>query len=251
MYMYSYCNKSESARSVANALGIKMMINHENSKFVGSPDKVVLNWGSSDLPREVRYCKVINSEFGVSQAVNKLKTFKALTRANVPTPAYTTDRNVAIQWTEGSLTPVFCRGNLVGHDGDGIHLAFKPNEVIYAPLYTSFLSAWEEYRITVFKDHAILCQRKVKRKDVQQHSPYLRTTAGGYGFDVDRAPKPVQDAAVAAIKALGLDFGGVDIILHDETLYPHVLEVNTAPQLTPYALEKLSKAIREEYLGDE
>jgi hypothetical protein len=47
-------------------------------------------------------------------------------------------------------------------------------------------------------------------------------------------PKGVIPQAKAAVAALGLDFGAVDVIVHDDI--PMVLEVNTAPGLSDLTL---------------
>jgi glutathione synthase/RimK-type ligase-like ATP-grasp enzyme len=54
----------------------------------------------------------------------------------------------------------------------------------------------------------------------------------------DRNLKAVLIEALKAVKAVGLDFGGVDVMLDNETAY--VLEVNTAPTLnsSPYVAER-------------
>ena len=50
--------------------------------------------------------------------------------------------------------------------------------------------------------------------------------------------KPVLVEAIKAVSALGLDFGGVDVMFKDNVAY--VLEVNTAPTLntSPYVAKK-------------
>ena len=49
----------------------------------------------------------------------------------------------------------------------------------------------------------------------------------------------------AAIKALGLDFGAVDIIYNEAEDQHYVLEVNTAPGLEGTTLQKYTEAILE------
>ena len=40
MFIYSYDDKSKSARMLADALGV-MVIKHEESKFIGNADKLI------------------------------------------------------------------------------------------------------------------------------------------------------------------------------------------------------------------
>ena len=55
-------------------------------------------------------------------------------------------------------------------------------------------------------------------------------------------PDPVRDTiAVNAVKALGLDFGAVDIIYNEKENQYYVLEVNTAPGLEGTTLIKYAE----------
>jgi predicted ATP-grasp superfamily ATP-dependent carboligase len=58
----------------------------------------------------------------------------------------------------------------------------------------------------------------------------------------------VQDLAMNAIKALGLDFGAVDVIIRRGKAY--ILEVNSAPGLEGRTLQAYVEAIKE-YLNEQ
>ena len=58
-------------------------------------------------------------------------------------------------------------------------------------------------------------------------------------------PDTIKQQAIAAVQALGLDFGGVDIALDTEH-NTCVFEVNTAPGLTGTAVEILADALKAE-----
>jgi len=77
MLLYPYKPASESSKALADALGIKR-ISHRNSKFKGAADKIVINWGASELPEEILKCNVLNTSKAVSVAANKLKFFEAM-----------------------------------------------------------------------------------------------------------------------------------------------------------------------------
>ena len=77
MILYPYKPASESSKALAEALGIKR-ISHRNSKFKGAADKLVINWGASELPEEILKCNVLNTSKAVSVAANKLKFFEAM-----------------------------------------------------------------------------------------------------------------------------------------------------------------------------
>jgi D-alanine-D-alanine ligase-like ATP-grasp enzyme len=59
-----------------------------------------------------------------------------------------------------------------------------------------------------------------------------------------KAPSSVEEQAVRAIKALGLDFGAVDIIWNDKQQKAYVLEVNTAPGLEGSTVDDYARGFR-------
>lgn len=249
--MYSYDAASESGIALARALDI-LMIRHENSRFKGSPQKIVLNWGCSDLPREVRKCTVINDEKSVMIAINKLWALQRMSEHDVSTVPWTDDIEQAHRWlAEGSRVVV--RSRLKGYDGAGLSIVNPGQELPVARLYTKFIRAEKEYRITCFRSDredavgVIGRQRKVVLDNAVNINHDVKTTGGGYGFKwvTLNIPQQVEDCACAAIKALGLDFGGVDVIWDGRQAY--VLEVNTAPHLTPVMVTRMREAITRSY----
>ncbi len=242
--VYAYDTHSESARMIADELGVKI-IKHDNSKFKGNMDKVLLNWGCSDLPREARACKIINPENGIRNAVNKLFAFRLLsTNPDIRLPKWNQDLGVVKEWPE----KVYCRDKLTGHDGAGITLVERGVDAIPAKLYTAQIGPAKdlrEYRINIFRDYVVTRQKKVRvRKWANGYNDDIKTTNGGYGFDiVDQVPLGVIPMTKKAVATLGLDFGGVDVVVYRDL--PYILEVNTAPQLTPFTCQRLAKLLKD------
>lgn len=247
MHIWSYDFKSENARALADKLDVRI-IRHENSTFRGDPNRVVLNWGSSDLPREVRYCKVINNENSVRVAVNKIETLKCFYYAQIPSVKWTQSVEWARAWAALGHR-IVCRQKVEGKDGEGLFIADKAQDIVDAKLYTIFEPNTVEFRVTVFRDKICTVQKKVRIPGLPAYNDEVRTTAGGYGFEVvpiNSISEHERNAAVEAVKILELDFGGVDLITRGlgDCM---VLEVNTAPVLTPHCCDKLSQAIKEAY----
>src|SRR5690606_9920703 len=98
-YIYSYSQHSRGSRDLARALGIQR-IKRENSRFVGGADKVVYNWGASQLPEQItaRGTRIINPPNFVGKASNKESCFIRLASEGVRTPDFTTDYSVAERW---------------------------------------------------------------------------------------------------------------------------------------------------------
>jgi glutathione synthase/RimK-type ligase-like ATP-grasp enzyme len=61
------------------------------------------------------------------------------------------------------------------------------------------------------------------------------------------APNTVEEQAIKAVQALGLDFGSVDVIWNERHSLPYVLEVNTAPGLVGTTVTNFVNAFKREY----
>lgn len=112
-------------------------------------------------------------------------------------------------------------------------------DVPNAPMYTRGVVNTGEYRVHVFMGEVILYQKKSRRVDgdgtvitAEGEEADVRNLASNWVYRTGnlRRLERVEELAVNAIEALGLDFGAVDII-KDEDGNVMVLEVNTAPGL--------------------
>ena len=158
-------------------------------------------------------------------------------------PPFTVSKAEAQQWlTNGKR--VFARTILNGHSGAGIvNVKGKDGILPEAPLYVEYVQKNAEFRAHVMKDKVFFIQQKKKRADAEVTDKFIRSHKNGYVFCQNDivVPKALEDLAIAAVKAVKLDFGAVDIILgKDNQLY--VLEVNTAPGLDNSSAEKYANA---------
>lgn len=250
MNIYSYRTGSRSATALATVLGIKQ-IRHEGSRFVGGPKKTVINWGASALPPEVAKCRVLNKAERVTVASNKLSTFQALMN-QVTVPAYTPNRNLAINWLEAGET-VVARTVLTGHSGHGIHILEKGLDFVDAPLYTKYVPKSAEYRVHVFMGNVIDVQRKVKDPErdvldwkVRSHANgfmFVRANEAGVSY-TDAVEGQVKEQAIRAVQVLGLDFAGVDVIFNSKQKTAYILEANTACGLEGQSVTNYANAFR-------
>lgn len=227
MKLYAYNNSSASAKALANALGIKR-VKHEGKAL---KTDVLINWGSSNITRKFALIeKTLNYPGYVANAINKLTTLSLLSQAGVVAPSFTQERQEAVEWlAEGSV--VVARLVLNGHSGEGIEIVENELALPDAPLYTKYIKKAEEYRIHVGSGNVIFQQRKARKKEVPDEKVnwQVRNLAGGFIFANDGvdAGQAVCKEAIAAVVALGLDFGAVDIIVGKDGR-AYVLEVNTA-----------------------
>jgi hypothetical protein len=152
----------------------------------------------------------------------------------VSVPDFTNDINKAQQWVnEGKV--VVGRSVLNGHAGIGCRIYKddqRPN-VDQLPLYTLHVRHKDEYRVHVFNGAVITFAKKLKRRGFVDVNPWIRSYANGWVFCRDgvQLPDGVDVLAIAAVKALGLDFGAVDIGYRLKEKKGYVFEVNTAPGL--------------------
>ena len=67
MNIWTYNKASKGAAALAVGLKAKR-IKHKDSRFRGRPDKVVLNWGGTEVSDEVAKCRIINEPSAVRVA---------------------------------------------------------------------------------------------------------------------------------------------------------------------------------------
>ena len=102
----------------------------------------------------------------------------------------------------------------------------------------------EEYRIHSFNGKSIRAGKKAHREGVQQPHAWIRSYDGGWSIRYDgfESKKAMRDLANAAVAALGLQFGAVDIgKKRDGSLI--VLECNRAPGLEGGTVDSYARAI--------
>lgn len=245
LIMFAYKNASKGATLLATELSIKKM-KHEGSTWVPRLGRTILNWGAGWFPRESMFrCRVINHPEAIMKVVNKKDFFEGLKGAKAPrVPAFTTNERTAKGWVDDGEI-VVARTVVEGARGEGIKVLKKGVDWVFAPLYTKYVTKDYEFRAHVFNGKVIAWGQRIK-DGRDQKCPYIRSDQNGYELVNRISPMPECDAAEQAIKAVkyyGLDFGAVDLVVKDGLAY--ILEVNTAPWLGEYLVEKYAAAVRE------
>lgn len=253
MMIYPYKTASESAKSLKEALNIKM-IKTEGSKYKGSPEKVVVNWGATQVSEEVRKSMLLNNEEAVGIAANKLKFFEKVgDKVNIP--EFTTNKEEARAWLEQGKK-VVARTKLSGHSGDGIfmirtvedwehyqHDAFK--------LYVKYVPKKDEYRVHIVGNKIV----DVRKKGIKKNAPKglvdyeVRNHHNGFIYLKDgfNAPEEVLSQSIKAVLSCGLDFGAVDVMWNNFYEKAYVLEINTAPGLEGSSIDNYAKGFQAIY----
>lgn len=221
--IYTYNKHSKSSKTLKRTLQYKYIVRPtmRNKHFV-------INWGCSKLLNNMHKGYILNHPRAVANAINKLRTFQILQERDVPVPDYTTDKQKANEWLSLGHK-VVCRLNLSSHGGDDIVVVRSNESLPDAPLYTKYHKKKHEFRVHVFKDKVIAYSEKKMKRESPPTNNLIRNHDNGWVFCITNIlhRDDVKQSAINAVAALGLDFGGVDVILSDDK--PIVLEINTAP----------------------
>lgn len=185
---------------------------------------------------------IINDPLAIRLAKNKTQSLFKLALHNVPiTPS-------AVNFSQYKLGPLFkfikkddfiCKINKSSL-GKGVALiktkislisifellaakGVKPSTLIFQKFITG--SKGKDIRVIVVGNQAIAAmERSAQGIDFRSN-----ISSGGQGKKIDKIPTEIKKIAVKAIKILGLDYGGVDILLSRKK--PMIIEVNANPGL--------------------
>lgn len=246
--IYPYQLYSEGARALA--ISLDTICVKPDGRYRPRVNDLIINWGNSTIPiwyQQTNIEQILNHPLNVAQAINKLTTLQLLQRSGIPTPQWTTSRDRALNWHYNGETVVE-RHNLIGSKGDGIEIVtgiddIEGTQLGQAPLYTKLIPRAREYRVHVFDGQVIDLQQK-KRREGNDSDGTIKNLDNGWVFvrdDITPPPRNMFDISVSAVQALGLDFGGVDIITKDGQCY--VLEVNCAVGLEGATINSYLNAI--------
>ena len=201
---------------------------------------VLCNWGRSDLVVRGSPAKILNPPEVIIRATNKLLCLNRLAEAGVGRVEHTTNRSTVEEWLEEGYV-VYGRQLLNASQGKGIVIITHPSEIVTCPMYSKGILKAHEYRVHVFGNQ-ILDVTKKKRRNSIDRSDYIKNLSNGWVYcrnDIE-IPDNLLTTAKAAVSALGLDFGAVDLLYRKGV--PYVLEINTAPGLQGTTLTKYIEA---------
>jgi glutathione synthase/RimK-type ligase-like ATP-grasp enzyme len=250
--IYPYNLGSRSARALSTNL-----VDHRSKRV--RPDgrykhnwntHAIINWGSSEEPdwkRDERSRLWLNPATVVARATDKVQCLQILKDAGISVPDFTTSRQTAENWCQqGNI--VYCRTMTRASGGKGIVLATSLRSIVNAPLYTKQLAIKGEYRVHVFNGEVIDYQKKRKREEAIENGDIaedIRNINNGWVYCRNNLTRLEDNEtyAIRATRALGLNFGAVDII-RDINRRSYILEVNTAPGLEGLTLVNYTNAIR-------
>lgn len=223
----------DSAEKLASELKCDF-INLQNSEKRTFPEYThIFKYGFSG---KIAANSVFNTHKATIRAINKLKTFKALSKSDI-TIDYTTNFEKAIEWlNEGFI--VVARQTATGANGEGLQYCTTLEELTNAQgtFWTKYFPHTNEFRVNMWKGNVVSIYDKTRRP------------SGNFKFSLwigqEKHPQLVKIAS-EIWKNIKLDWCGVDI-LRDTEGNLKVLEVNSAPVLYPFTIKKLCKLITKE-----
>jgi hypothetical protein len=220
MFFLYHARSAPTGRVLAEALGA------EHGTTCPAPTDVLIRWGSRVGP-DGAHQRRINNVSAIAAASDKLGSLSKLREAGVRVPDFSTDPT--------ELEFPFLGRKRSHARGTDVVLCLQAGDYKRRPrdYYVQYVPTLREFRVHVVGDEVIRVQGKFLDHP-ELAVPWIRNHAHGYRF---RAPRRRLnrgrlEQAVLAVKALGLDFGAVDLLIGDDG-QTYVLEVNTAPSCSP------------------
>jgi glutathione synthase/RimK-type ligase-like ATP-grasp enzyme len=231
IHIVPYDMKSEGALVLKEVIGTKF-VKRRNSNYCDKAGRLLINWGSSVVNIECEPHRILNKPQAVSNAINKTKAYKCFTDYGVPTPKLLSMFEVAM--VIGGGGEVVQRNIDNGKDGDGLSIIGTEKEYNSdAAMHTEYCKISSEYRVVVFKEKVLCIHKKLCKERI-------KTSSNGVLWSIRKTEAfsaKFNKVCIDAVKALGLDFGGIDIAMTDKGL--KVFEVNSALEVTPMIRTKL------------
>ena len=177
--------------------------------------------------------RVVNDARAIERCVDKSMTSFLLHKAGIPTPETLVgeDGDAAASWRALQKSDVIAKP-LFGAQGRGLRRIAPVNPlpdpadpalsgVLYLQRYVGRASEWRDFRVFVIGDRAVAAMMRRGKSWV---------TNVARGGTCERAPSDgrLAELAVAAARAVGADYCGVDLI-EDARRGLAVLEVNSMP----------------------
>lgn len=231
------CEEVQRLKNRFKERGLHCFIAKRDGEYRPQESDLIIGWGYSRHPiwedaAKQKGAKWLNHCSKIKNSVNKLETFELLQEAGVDIPRWTQSKERAKKWLNSGKT-ILARSTATACKGEGITVV-KPGEVLPDALfYTVFIPNTKEFRVYVCDGKVIdvLEKRKIQGFEGTPNQYVRGSEESGWcfcrqGVFVDEEAKR---QSIEAIEALGLTFGGVDVLVGGEEVT--ILEVNTAPDI--------------------
>ena len=198
---------------------------------------VLLRWGSSETFPTSRVQLELNTAQAVSNASNKLRMMQLLKENNISMPEFTTTSdNIESMKDETGNYYIRSKQGVVRYGND-----FNPTTDSYAS--KPIVNKRREYRVHVFNGKIVAIFEKIPHGSGEENfnQPALfKSFNCRFSLSdptISRCNEVGQQLAIDAIKAVGLLFGGVDIIRDKDGNF-FCCETNSAPGLSENSIQR-------------
>lgn len=224
LYIY---RPAPSASAVALAAALREM-GVQAKKITRQPrrgGRPVVCWGG--------YLPTTGPSLNATQPVSKVTELEILTREGVAT----------VEWARTASEGWLARSTSHSQGDDLLNPPARPGYWVRRE------EIKREFRVHVWGDKSVRVGIKVPRTDSPHE--WIRSWQAGWKLDYGaeaqrRIRQEGRDVAKAAVKALGLDFGAVDVGRRTDGSW-FVLEVNKAPGLEGVTLQVYAQKVKEWY----
>lgn len=219
-YLMYHPTTAPSGEALAEVLDIP----HGSDPPDERPDYLI-RWGTARGARFRPSRGVINSQKAINNSSNKLRALTLMRDARVCIPGFS--RNAV-----DLEAPMLARSEH-GMQGRDIVVIMQQRDIEQLEGETEFFVRYIpkrfEYRVHIIGGRSVKISEKIP---TEGYDPFVWNLENGFTFrQPQNNPHPsVSTQAAAAVHALGLNFGAVDVIM-GENDSAYVLEVNTAPRL--------------------
>lgn len=215
--IYLYSTGGDTCNSLSRILDCNYGLHPPDNSFV-------VNWGTENKINSAFPCRL---NFSVSY--NKYASSYVLSK-KVNTPEIWTD----INYIPHSMFPVLGR-NIIHSGGTDIAMINKVDDSPARDYYSEYIDKKTELRVHVIGQYTFISEKVANGEYCKKNIAWNLRNGFNY-VDIDNKKlgylkaTTVISMAKASIKALGYDFGAVDVII-DKRDRIWVLEVNSAPGL--------------------
>lgn len=266
-----YANSTNiTGKLLAEQLGIDCGLHLKPKRYSN-----VICWGTSAIPSDkqsryknikceegnVQNIKLNNVNFcndfnAVQRNRNKYVSLKIMNNGGVRVPKFCKAFQVQRWVKDGDLKLPLIARTTRHQGGEGLKICLCDKDIRQAleeeySYFMEYVPNDREYRVHIFKDEVLRISRKVPTGEIE--SEWIKNKKKGWGFkdgikkeNVLKYDNTMLEECKRAVKSLGLDFGGVDVIYADDKK-SYVIEVNTAPSLNEKGQEIYLNKFRKEF----
>ena len=200
-----------------------------------------IRWGSTETFTRTRSAIELNTAAAVKNTVNKLAMLEILAASQIPVPEFNnTTEEVANHVNRDGMMYIRNKNGVVRYGND-----FNVATDSYYTKPIQFKR--REYRVHVFNGKVIGIYEKVPMGE-ERPKLFKSDTCNFVRCNIENCRMTIenQDTCMKAVRALGLVFGGVDVIrTKDGRIF--ICEVNSSPGLNTPMLDKYTQCINEYY----